>query len=110
MKGKYNNSSIVPYLKALIEEEEFFGMREHLEIMGIYAYFFDLSDENLGHLKKIFNHVRKKDPEFSEKWFNLNLELHEHEIDLDSNADAHISAILDSKIKDDLTEKQGKQA
>lgn len=96
------NASVVPHMKKLIENKEFFGMREHLEIMALYANFFDLSEEDQKHLKELFNKNRDTNPEFAQMWFGFTLELHNRAIDLDKAADGRISAILDPSIKDDI--------
>lgn len=103
VKSKANNSSIVPHLKALVEKEAFHGMQEHLEVMALYAHFFDMGDKDAKEFAKVFNKIRKGDPDFSEKWFDYLLELRASELDVDSRADARISSILDKSIKDDLT-------
>ena len=103
-KSNQVNISIVPHMKTLIGNEEFFGMREHLEIMSLYANFFDLEKSDQDHLSKIFNQCRGVNSEFANMWFEFTLELHNREIDLDKSADSRISAILDSSVKDELTD------
>lgn len=100
-----DNKSLMPFLKELIGNEEFQGHDEHLQILGIYANFFDLEGEDQKHLVKHFNATRKKHPEFAKHWLAFILEMHESKrVDLDAKADARISAILDKSINDELTE------
>lgn len=100
-----NNTSLMPFLKELIGNAEFQGHDEHLQILGMYASFFDLQGEDLDHLAKHFNVTRKKHPEFSKHWLAFVLEMHESSrVDLNAAADARISAILDKTVKDELTE------
>ncbi len=102
---KLDNKSLMPFLKALIGNEEFQGHDEHLQILGFYANFFDLEGEDFEHLKKHFNATRKKHPEFSRHWLAFVLEMHEsRRVDLNAQADARISSILDKSINDELTE------
>ena len=103
-KGGENNSTVVPHMRKLIENKEFFGMREHLEIMALYANFFDLDGEDHKHLKEIFNKCRELNSDFAQMWFEFTLELHNRAIDLDKAADNRISSILDTSIKDDLAD------
>ena len=103
-KGGEDNTTVVPHMRKLIENEEFFGMREHLEIMALYANFFDLDGEDHKHLKDIFNKCRNKNSELPQMWFEFTLELHNRAIDLDKAADNRISAILDNSIDDDLVD------
>ena len=98
------NTTVVPHMRALIENEAFFGMREHLEIMALYANFFDLSDADKKHLSDIFNKCRKENSGFAGMWFDFTLELHNRAIDLDKAADERITGILDAKVEDGLTE------
>ena len=100
-----NNKSLMPFLRDLIGNEDFQGHDEHLQILCIYANFFDLEGEDLNHLAKHFNATRKKHPEFAKQWLACILELHEsRRVDLNAQADARISAILDKSVKDELTE------
>jgi hypothetical protein len=102
---KADNASIIPFIKEFIANEEFQGTQEHLQIMGLYANFFDLNEENQKHLSENFNKTRKNWAEFEESWLNLNLEFHnDPELDLNAKADNRISSILDKSVKDELTE------
>ncbi len=99
-----DNSSLLPFLKEFISNEEFKGQDEHLQIMGVTALFMDLDEENKAFLAKHFNETRKKHPEFLEKWLELVLEMQRSErVDVDAAADGRISAILDKSVNDDLT-------
>jgi hypothetical protein len=102
---KLPNNSLVPFLKELVGNEEFQGHDEHLQILGIYACFYELEGDDLAHLTKHFNATRKKHPTFSHNWLALILEIHESSrVDLNAAADARISAILDKSIKDEVAE------
>lgn len=100
-----NNNSLMPFLKAFIENEEFQGHDEHLQIMGLYATFFDLNEEDREHLSVNFNKTRQKHPEFNQRWLEFILEMHEStRVDLNADADGRISAIIKQFGNDDLTE------
>ncbi|GIV31122.1 MAG: hypothetical protein KatS3mg030_627 [Saprospiraceae bacterium] len=99
-----DNSTLVPYLLEFVANEEFKGHDEHLQIMGIFAMFFDLEDDQLAILYQHFNETRKKHPNFIEKWLELLLELHDgNRLQVDAYADARIYRILDHEQQDDLT-------
>lgn len=105
IEKKLNNKSLLPFLQRFIENESFQGHEEHLQILGIYANFFNLEEKDQKHLAKHFNHTRKIYPDFTEKWLEFVLEMHEHpSVELDETADARVSAILDKSVKDELTE------
>ncbi len=104
IERKLDNSSLMPFLKEFIENEDFQGQDEHLQIMGLYALFFDLDEANKEHLATNFNKTRKKHPEFIERWMEFILEEHESErVNLDAAADSRISAIIDRSEEDELT-------
>jgi len=102
---KGNDKSLIPHLKKFIENADFQGTKEHLQIMGLYAGFFDLGKTDLAHVGKIFNETRAATPGFAESWLHFGLEMHENEqLDWDGKVDGQISGILDKSVKDELTE------
>ncbi len=102
---KADNSSVIPHIKTFIENKDFQGTQEHLNILALYANFFDLEKENQAHLAKNFNKTRKAWDAFPEKWLNLLLDIHNSaELDVDNRADNRVSEILDRKVDDELTE------
>ncbi|MEZ4957105.1 MAG: hypothetical protein R2825_26335 [Saprospiraceae bacterium] len=104
IERKLNNTSLLPFLKNFISNEEFKGQDEHLQIMGVTAMFLDLDEENRAFLSKHFNETRAKHPEFLEKWLSLVLELQlSDRVDVDAAADSRVSALVDKSINDDLT-------
>lgn len=101
---KFNNNSLIAPLKALVENESFKGNPEYLEIIVLYAAFFDLDSKAHKHLAKHLNEVRKSMPEFEEKYLDYLLELHnDPTVDMNPQADQRISALLDKSIDDGLT-------
>ncbi|HKK78962.1 MAG TPA: hypothetical protein VJ933_05005 [Phaeodactylibacter sp.] len=104
VKGKYDNSSIIPHLRSFVENEEFKNHREYLEVAFIYASFFEIEEEDHQHLEKHFNEVRKSMPEFQEQFLDYLLELHfNDEVPIEPDADKRMSAVIDHSIKDDLS-------
>jgi hypothetical protein len=102
--GNYDNSSIIPHLRSFVENKAFKGHREHLEVLVLYASFFELEGDDLDHLRKHFNEVRKSMDDFQEQYLEYLLELHlKEEVIIDPDADKRISSVMDHKIKDDLS-------
>ncbi len=100
-----DNSSLVEPLKNFIEHPEFQGTQEQMEIMALYGFFFDLSEEDRKHLEEHLNAARKKLPEFDERFLEFILEIHEHEeLALDPQADLRMSQLINKRIKDQLSE------
>mgnify|MGYP001315932532 CR=1 FL=1 len=105
VEKKLDNTSFLPFMTAFIENKDFQGHDEHLQILCIYTNFFDLDEVQRQHLSQHFNQTRKAHPEFNDRWFHLVLELHEStRVDLDAAADGRTSAVLDRSTKDDLTD------
>lgn len=99
-----DNASIVDHIKTFIGNEAFQGMNEYLQIISLYANFFDLNAEDQADLKVHFNNTRRKLPNFDEQYLTFLLELHRsEEIKWTPDADRRISAILDQSSKDELT-------
>lgn len=100
---KADNSSIVEHIKTFIENPEFQGTPEHLQIMSLYANYFDLSEDDQKHLTAQFNKTRGGMPDFAEQYLEFLLELHRSkEIQWTADADRRIAAILDRSIEDEL--------
>ncbi len=104
LERNLDNTSILPFLKDFVGTEAFQGHDEHLQIMGIYACFFDLDEEYTAHLAKHFNATREKHENFIGAWLEFLLEMHHSErLNMDAYADARIYNILDHSKEDDLT-------
>lgn len=101
---KVDNSSILEPLWKFIDNKEFQGTEEHLEVMVLFAVFFDLGAKEKKHLAKIFNKVRKEMEEFDEKLLKFILELHHSgDLTMDPQADLRLSEIVDKSIDDELS-------
>ncbi len=105
IKMSFNNASIIPPMKEFLENKEFHGSVEHLHLMMIYGFFFELNEEDKKHIATILNKVRKETPDFSDLFFEFVLELHaDPEIKLSPEADLQMAELIDFKQKDQLTE------
>lgn len=104
VEQKADNTSIIPPLKAFVENPEFQGSQEHMEVMGLYAFFFDLSEQDQAHLSEHFEKTRAKNADFADKFLSFILGLHKgDQIDLTKDADLRLSDILDKTKKDLLS-------
>ncbi len=102
---KADNTSIMEPIKAFVGNEALQGTPEHLQIMSLYANFFDPSKEEQAHLASNFNAVRRSMPEFSTHYFTFLLEiLHGDSILWMPAADQRLSALLDRSFTDDLSD------
>ncbi len=101
---KADNSSVTAPIREFIDNKEFQGTVEHLQIMTMFGLFFDLEGEQK-HLNKVFNEVRKNTPGFDTQLMEFLIELHHSdEIQIDPSSDQRLSLIVDKKIDDKLSE------
>ncbi len=103
IRHDYDNSSILQPLQEFVDNEEFHGTREHLQIMGLYALYFDLDEARRKKLAKTFNAVRKQVDHFDERFLNFLLHIHHKEkLRVTPAADLHMYEVVDSSVKDEL--------
>lgn len=104
IKRKGNNNSLVAPLKAFIANESLQGSNEHAQIMGLYATFFPL-DEEEAFISKHFNKIRQETPDFAADFLVFILELLQRkDVDLFGAAELQLSDVVDKTVKDDLSE------
>ncbi len=101
--GKHNNASILPEIKKIVENKDLFGMKEHVNILGVYANMFDLDDAHNKALAEIINQVRKSEENFTEYYFDFLLDFSENGFYAGAAQDKRASELLDKSIDDDLT-------
>jgi hypothetical protein len=101
---KDNNESLIPHLAEFISNESFQKTDEIIEVLALYANFWELDKDYLAHLNGVFNLVRQQIPDFPEKYLTFLLFLQNSNLDVDPAADNRASTIIDRSIKDELTE------
>ena len=100
-----NNSTIIEEIKRFLDTPDFQSTDEMIDMLGLYANFFDLEKGNLAHLNTVFNKVREMHaPEFDSKWMDFLLKTHSGDLDIDATADNRISTLVNTSIQDDLVE------
>ncbi|MEO0339614.1 MAG: hypothetical protein AAF242_10415, partial [Bacteroidota bacterium] len=100
---KEDDSSLLGPLKKLVGNEDFWGSKPHLEITGLFAYFFKLDDDAQVLLADVINDFREKQEDFSARFFAfINHLHHSDEIDLTPDAEQQLSSLLDDDIEDEL--------
>jgi hypothetical protein len=98
-----DNATILPELMELIENKDFQGTKEHLNILALFAHFFHPGDANLKKVAKVLNQVRGTMDEFELHWWNALLEMETDGLDVTPEADLQVAGLLDFKQKDELT-------
>ncbi|MFZ4545334.1 MAG: hypothetical protein ACOYOA_14880 [Saprospiraceae bacterium] len=97
-----DNSSFVPQMKEFIENKSFWGHPEHVEMLGMYANYFELDQDETNRLSEILNSQRKEVANFNEVYFNWLLEALTSNAAVDSDCDLRVAKVLDKNVKDDL--------
>ena len=98
-----DNTSLIPSIKRFLDTPEFQGTKEHLELMGLYAAFFDRNEEDEAHLKSVFNQVKNDTSNFDDLFFDYQIHTLKSDLNLDGNADKKVSALLDKSNDDRLS-------
>ncbi len=105
IKIKGQNESIIPAIKAFLENKELQLTNEYLQVITLYANFFDLEQKDQKHLNKYFNQLRKKYSAVNDEFLGFQLEMYgDPEIDLGPEADKRMIEVLDDSIKDEITD------
>ncbi len=102
-KGR-NNESLVDNIMTFIQRPEFQGTIEQVNMLGLFASFFDLSDANAKTVADIINRLRVENPEFVERWLSFILDTHAGPLNLDAKADNKISVLIDKSVDDELSQ------
>ncbi len=98
-----NNESILAPIYDMVRNTDFQGAYEHNYLLSMFLNFFDAPVESRNQAGKIFNKLRKDDPEFNEHYFGILAELHHSQYNVSAESDRQVASIVDNTIKDDIT-------
>ncbi len=98
-----NNETILAPIYDLVRNPEFQGAYEHNYLLSMFLNFFDAPEDSRKQAGKIFNKLRKDDPEFNEHYFGILAELHHSQYNVSAESDRQVASIVDNKIKDDIS-------
>lgn len=105
IRKRWDNTSLIPHLKAFIENKELQSSEEYLQVLFLYGAFYKLDEDDTKHLTKYLKQARKNMPECDERMLEFILELHKRDdIEMTPEADLQMSQLIDKSIKDQLTE------
>ncbi len=105
VQKKLDNTSIVPHLHAFATNPELQDAREFLDILMIYASFFEIETAQQAEVKAVFEKLKKELPDFEEHFLNFLLELHQEQGQLnDAAADLRMAGFMGTSDKDLLGE------
>lgn len=99
-----DNSSLKEQIKSFLENPEFQGNDEYVEMLAMYGNFIELSEEEKKTLAAHFVRERKNFPEFDEKYLDFLLSLYRAKIGLGAVNDERISSVVDKSVKDKISD------
>ena len=99
-----NNESLKPYLHQFVGNKDLQGTREHLEIMALYAGYFELDDDAKKDLMRELARVRENSETFSQWWLEFMLELHSHPLGMSPEVDMRYAEVVDTTYNDELSD------
>ncbi len=96
-----DNSNLFPHILDFIENEEFHGTQEYVQLLHIVINFYDMSDHKET-LRKHFNRERKENPSFNKDYFDFHEEVLESEMTVGMECDEKVRELIDESIDDDV--------
>ncbi len=100
---KFDNSSLLPHLEALIQNETFHNDPDFLEIIMIVGMFYDVSASTQKTITSIIDKLRKEDKNFQSTYFEHLLSLYRSDVDITPDADKRMSKIINKKTNDSIS-------
>ena len=97
----YNNSSLHKPLLDFIKNESFFGQPEHLELIMLYAGFYDLDKPAKAAILGVLNKLRTLD-NFEQDYMTLLLGIYNSKISIEKSFDENMSELIDRASKDEV--------
>ena len=97
----YNNTSLHAPLLNFIKNEAFFGQPEHLELIILYAGFFELDKSSKASILGVLNKLRASD-NFEQDYLELLLGIYNSKISIEKTFDQNMSELLDRSVKDEV--------
>lgn len=105
ISAKVDNSNLINHIDDLVAHEDFYGLREHFEIMLLYGCFFEHDEASEAILREVVNDVRSNHPETASWGMEYVRELHRHpQLDMGPANEKRFAALLDKSIHDELSE------
>ena len=99
-----DNSSLNEKLKNFLNNEDFHGTEEYMQMLALYGNFMKLSKEDIELLKKHFERERKEMEDFDEAYLTFLSELQQSDLAMGANQDLQMDALIDKKVNDRITD------
>lgn len=99
-----DNTSLQEQIKSFLDNKEFHGTEEYLEMLTMYGNFMELNETDRLSFSAHFSRERHSFPEFDEKYLNFLLSLYKPNLNMSAVNDARMSGIVDKTIKDKISD------
>ncbi|NNE28577.1 MAG: hypothetical protein HKN16_03005 [Saprospiraceae bacterium] len=101
VQNKLDNSSVRPPLVAMLDNADFMGMKEHDEVLQIYANFFP-QDSQQGERTRALLAESRKSETFNDNWISGHLDLQEKGA-ISAESDMQARSLFDLGVQDDIS-------
>jgi hypothetical protein len=99
-----NNASFISDIKDFMNNTDFQGTDEYMEMLAYYGFFFEKDEVSQAEFTTHFNRSRSDIEDFENKWLDLVLEIHSNDLSLTSVEDQRLSASIDKSIDDKVNQ------
>lgn len=94
IKADYDNSTLLPHIKAFINNKELIGHDEYIRILTLIGMYFTTDAQTKKDFSTSFRSMASGNNEFTEAYMELLDELHQSEAGVTAEADKNISALI----------------
>ncbi len=99
-----DNSSLQSQIKGFLDNAEFHGTPEYVEMLAMYGNFMDLPDADREEFSAHFARERRYFPEFDEQYLKFLIVLYDSKADFNATNDARMLAVADKSPLDKISD------
>lgn len=102
-ENKMENESLMPHIKKLLDNKDFYQEKDFIELIIIIGLFYDLPDDVKAAFQSAVNGVRSSFTNFDETFFNILEEMQESDHVISAENQKRFSHYIDKTKKDELS-------
>ena len=99
---KLNNIALIPHISTFLDNKEFQGSEEYVQMLHLVVNFMDTSSSEAV-ISARFNEERVSYEQFNDQYFAFHEQILASDLHVGAEEDARVFALLDKTIDDDLT-------
>lgn len=96
-----DNSSLIPHIMEFLNNKEFQGTQEYVQLLHIVMNFYDYADHK-AEMGKHLNRERKDNAAFNKDYFEFHETVLESDLTVGMECDEKVRALIDDKVEDDM--------